>query len=194
MNQVGNVFQYPYDNSTQYMFVRDSYFANTLWRTSNIADPTAWRGWDGSGYTVRSVDPYHNNMAGFKGFASIPGIPHSFSWNFVCDCWLGISDGVMYSTSNDLIHWSEQIQVLSNTPTINLFGPTDPNVIIAQHLEYPSFYDFDFPRSGTDDMNLNWSGNSGHLYFRYTAPNGSFAGIRIPVSISLRTGSEAWNA
>jgi hypothetical protein len=31
---------------------------NCLLRTDNIADPTAWRAWDGTGFKVRLVDPY----------------------------------------------------------------------------------------------------------------------------------------
>jgi hypothetical protein len=90
-------------------------------RTSNILDATAWRGWDGKGFTITFVDPYHTPVTRPQDHICTP-VPYMYYVNAInihepshlfiatmCDPWNTAygPPGVYISTSADLIHWTD---------------------------------------------------------------------------------------
>jgi hypothetical protein len=98
-----------------------------LLRTRDLADPRSWRGWGGSGFDVRFIDPYRDTSAPGDHVCEpvsprqIGGMSESLTWNTYLDRFLLVSpgsaysptrkrslSGFFYSTSPDLVHWSER--------------------------------------------------------------------------------------
>jgi hypothetical protein len=95
-----------------------------LFRTPTLADPKTWRAWDGSGFTVRTVDPYRDNASPADhvcqpvAFPQISSMSSSLTWNTYIGQYLLVGQagglvgnatatfGIYYSTSPDLINWS----------------------------------------------------------------------------------------
>jgi hypothetical protein len=90
-------------------------------RTSNILDPSSWRGWDGKNFTVEFVDPYRSAVANAQAHVcvDVPYLDYSTGINyhaashlFVATLWNQGSaswgpEGVYFTTSPDFIHWSK---------------------------------------------------------------------------------------
>jgi hypothetical protein len=108
-------------------------------RTSNILDPSSWRGWDGKDFTVEFVDPYRASVANPKAHVcvTVPYLDYSTGINyhpashlFVATLWNQGSAGwgpmgLYFTTSPDFIHWSKpelattQNQMLRREPEGN---------------------------------------------------------------------------
>jgi hypothetical protein len=96
-------------------------------RTSNILDPTSWRGWNGHDFGVTFVDPYLGPIANPVEhiFTPIPTIAYVNAINFhpasnlfvatLIDPWNNFygPPGVYLSTSPDLIQWSPPTLVVT---------------------------------------------------------------------------------
>jgi hypothetical protein len=94
-----------------------------LLRTRRLSDPKSWRGWDGSSFGVRFIDPYRDE-APPDGHVCEPVAPRqidrmslSLTWNTYIDRYLLVGEaagrtpeqiGIYFSTSSDLVHWSER--------------------------------------------------------------------------------------
>jgi hypothetical protein len=108
-------------------------------RTSNILDPSSWRGWDGKDFTIEFVDPYRGTVAKPQSHVCT-GVPyldystginyHAASHLFVATLWNQGSAswgpmGVYFTTSPDFVHWSKpelamtQNQMLRREPEGN---------------------------------------------------------------------------
>ncbi len=136
---------------------------NCLMRTTDIADPHGWRAWDGAGFGVRFVDPYA---------AAVPAGPHTCapvdpahlrwpvtslvrhrpSGRFLALMQDGArraedGGGVFYSTSTDLLHWSEPVRLLPATG-LGRWRCGDPDPPVA----YPSLLDPDSPSPDFGDV------------------------------------------
>jgi hypothetical protein len=144
-----------------------------LMRTNNLADPKSWRAWDGSSFSVQFIDPYRSSLPPSQhicqpvGYDQIDKMTESLTFN----TWLGEylligSDskydpnldrdvyGFYYSTSPDLVHWSERALLMeTETPATYQCGDEDP-------LQYPSALD---PNS--QSRNFETSGRTMNLYF-----------------------------
>jgi hypothetical protein len=93
-----------------------------LMRTRNVADPTAWRGWSGTGFTVTFPSPYLNTLDPAEHvcqpvtFNHIGTLSESLGWSTYFKKWVlvGSADnadgfsgpGFYFYTSDDLINWS----------------------------------------------------------------------------------------
>jgi hypothetical protein len=87
-------------------------------RTRNVADPTSWRGWSGSGFTVTFPSPYLNTLDPAEHVcqpANIGTLSESLGWSTYFKKWVlvgsadnadGVSGpGFYLFTSDDLINW-----------------------------------------------------------------------------------------
>lgn len=105
----------------------DQRHGNCLLRTGNPDDPTAWRGWDGTGFTVRFVDPYAGTIppgvhvcepvgAGRLRWPVTALLRHRPSGLFIAIMLDGSHDGgIEYATSPDLLSWSEPSRLMAAT-------------------------------------------------------------------------------
>jgi len=96
-------------------------------RTSDITDPTSWRGWNGQDFSVKFVNPYVGPVGNpFDHiFTPIPIIDYANAINFHPASGLFIAtlfdpfndfygpEGIYLSTSPDLINWSQPVLVVT---------------------------------------------------------------------------------
>jgi hypothetical protein len=103
-----------------------------LMRTRNVADPTSWRGWSGSAFTVTFPSPYLNTLDPAEHVCQpvspqyIGTLSESLTWSTYFKKWVlvGSSEGIDYPapggytpgffffTSDDLINWSISILLM----------------------------------------------------------------------------------
>ena len=105
-------------------------------RTQNVADPTGWRGWDGTDFSVQFIDPYTDSGASPAEHVCTPVSPAqlnprmtaSLTFNTYLNAWLLVDDsdepdpaspgkrisGFYYAVSADLIHWSQRQRFLTS--------------------------------------------------------------------------------
>jgi hypothetical protein len=93
-----------------------------LLRTDRIADPGAWRAWDGHGFAARFIDPYRD-PAPPQDHVCAPVGPLSWPVTSLVQHESGIfiasmlqggrTGGVWYATSEDLITWSEPARLMA---------------------------------------------------------------------------------
>jgi hypothetical protein len=133
--------------------VEDTYGV-CLMQTPNIGDPTSWRGWDGSKFGIRFVNPYAptggdpkqhicagigngslmfslGSVSFFRPARQFIMIMRRQRWERVSD---GTIPGVYFSTSPDLINWSPPVSIISDTE-----ASTDSDIVQF----YPSMLDPD---------------------------------------------------
>jgi hypothetical protein len=95
-----------------------------LLRTTRLDDPASWRAWDGSGFGTRFIDPYRDRSSPVDhtcvpvARAQIERMSMSLTWNTFIKRYLLVGEedgprageriGFYYSTSPDLIHWSDR--------------------------------------------------------------------------------------
>lgn len=110
--------------------VRDAYRAQgygpCLIRTANLFDPASWRGFDGSSFTTRFINPYTGpaaDPARHVCFPIVPGMIESLGIlepggtilgvAYTEDNRYGAGPGLYIMASHDLIHWSRASRVSS---------------------------------------------------------------------------------
>ena len=202
---MGNVFQNPNEPGYWYVFVKRGYpgaevpgrypaglstdgGGADLWRTSNILDNGAWRGWDGTGFTVPSLSPWLGSTASVLH----PGTNNSLlvtvlndytyvTYNHVCACFIGVDwqDGFGYYTSKNLTSWSQEVN--------NLYPDAHYNNIIPWS-NYPSLFDLDFDGLHTPSVsNYVESNTSLYVYFTVLGQQGRERMVaRFPVTVTMR--------
>ncbi|MFZ0686111.1 MAG: hypothetical protein WAM89_11265 [Terriglobales bacterium] len=129
-------------------------------RTSNLLDPTSWRGWNGKDFSVSFVDPYLGTVQHPEEHVYTP-VPYMFYVNalniyeptglFVATLWDPWNtaygpEGLYLSTSTDMVNW------------------TTPSLVVTQ----------------ADLLAKEPKGNWSYAYFSLLDPNskdGSFSGI-----------------
>jgi hypothetical protein len=121
---------------------------NCVFRTRNPMDPTSWRAWDGTNFTIDArfgVTP-REKMCSFVGVGKLASEVRSISYLPTQKIWIGSFlgrmqlpgdnqpiPGIYMSTSPDLVHWSQPSRVFA-TP----LRPKDgANIIVG----YPSIID-----------------------------------------------------
>ena len=148
-------------------------------RTNNLSDPSSWRGWDGTAYTVSFVNPYTAtgyNVAD-KVLAPvsrdrIAKMCSSLTYNtyfgkyMVVDYTNSVVNGVMtygffYALSDDLINWSYPRLILQTTSTWAVGGSLYPSIIdhtdVTRNFEQPGqtcYMYYTKWNSGTYDRDL----------------------------------------
>lgn len=164
---------------------------NCLLRTDQIADPAAWRAWDGAGFGATFINPYTSSASREAHVCAPVGVGrlrwpvtglvrHVPSGLFVAVMMDAMRDGgVSYATSPDLIAWSSPVKLMSGLGE-GKYQCGDPAPIA-----YPSLLD-----SRSPDRNFATVGGSAELFltrFNVTGCRTSMDRdlIRIPVVISV---------
>jgi hypothetical protein len=103
-----------------------------LFRTSNVYDLTAWRGYDGNGFESHALNPYGNSATSYVPCEplGLGGIPGSISYYEPSGLFVAVfpfgptaaypDGGIAYQWSADLIHWG-RMKTLVGLP--NMEGP-----------------------------------------------------------------------
>lgn len=190
MWQPSNIVRHP-DDGLLYMLVqRDEHRGGVdaqgtcLLRTDDIADPAAWRAWDGEGFTVAFVDPYTTVVddPGAYGCVSVVQAPvgglsyHEGLGVFVAVTAL-VVDGVSGNylrTSSDLIRWGEP--VLVNEAEFVWTGDGE-----APYDAYATLLD-----PSSDSRNFDRIGSTPYVYFsRFNSLDPrDYDLIRVPIRLS----------
>jgi hypothetical protein len=145
-----------------------------LMRTANLADPTSWRAWDGTGFGVRFINPYlepneppsaHVCQVLSPGLLPYNNSSLTYSTYLQKYVFVGVSEkvdpstgatvgGFYYSLSDDLINWSEQQLLMEGVLTWrHRCGNEDP-------VLYPALLDPSSP-----DRNFETVDRRPYLYF-----------------------------
>ena len=167
-----------------YAFVRASPYegqpeGSCLMRTEDLADPGAWRAWDGAGFNIAFLNPY--NRGGLVPAQHIcdPVAPRriatmtdSLTFNTYLDSYVlvgtsGVRNpatgrtawGIYYSLSIDLVHWTQRrLLMRTNVPFAYRCAGGDPAL-------YPSLID-----PASPSRNFSTTGRRPYLYltrYRY---------------------------
>ena len=144
-------------------------------RTRNIADPTSWRGWDGSSFGLRFVNNYYDHTDPQRvhtcepvSFNNILSMSRSVTFNTVLNKFVLTGSsvkfdsaqnrnvyGFYYSTSDDLVHWSMR-QLIMEVPSLFSHQCGGPDA-----FSYPSLIDH-------DSTERNFRVTDGTVYLYYT--------------------------
>jgi hypothetical protein len=144
-----------------------------LMRTRTPNDPTSWRAWSGTGFTVQFINPYinpdppENHVCAPVSYNQISTMSQSLTYSSFFGKWLlvGTSSmydpgsgntiyGFFYSTSTDLITWSQRRVLIQGVlPQSYQCGDEDP-------ILYPALLD---PRATT--RNFSTTGQKAYIYF-----------------------------
>jgi len=159
----------------------------TPMRTQDLSDPTSWRGWDGTGYTVPFVNPY--TQSGFDpadhvvqpiGNGNIEKMQGSLSWSTYFNKWLVVGAaqkggvwGFYYSISDDLINWVTRKLIMTANVLIDPNHSTTVDV-----LAYPSVIDH-----ADTTRNFEQIGQEAYLYFTRIHPTSLYDRdlVRVPI-------------
>ncbi len=155
-----------------------------LFRTTDLDDPTAWRGWDGEDFTITAVDAYADDAAGADGprCARVGPAPISgLVWSDDLELFIASGGFAQFGTnghyllfSRDLLTWSDPVLVrpaefvfTTDTP------PWEPYGTLIDH--------------GSASASFDTVGTTPHLYFtRINDPlTLDFDLIRIPLELSV---------
>lgn len=168
-------------------------------RTDDIADPAAWRYWDGSGFDGVFINPYIDDPGPAEtaetcarvDFPALSGeMSESIMWSDTLQAYViaggtnepGRPDdrGIYYSTSTDLIEWSPRRRLMD--------APVPGDITLADtmpFLAYPTLLDHDSP-----SLNFDTIDDEFYLYVtRFNAGTSSLDRdlIRYPIEIITRT-------
>jgi hypothetical protein len=163
-----------------------------LMRTDDLTSPGSWRFWDGEAFSVEMGDPYTLPDTALGGVPcaaistdALGVMDSSVTFNTYLNRYvmvgttalhLGGRDvwGVLYSTSNDLIHW-DQRQLLFEAKLPWTWQPGD-----GAYMLYPSLLD-----PSSTSRNFETSGKTAYVYFtRFNRPQAQPLDrdlVRVPV-------------
>lgn len=135
-------------------------------RTDDIADPAAWRYWDGSGFDGAFINPYVDDPGPVEtaencarvDFPALSGeMSESIMWSDTLQAYIiaggthepGNPDdrGIYYSTSTDLIDWTPRRRLMD--------APVPGDITLADtmpFLAYPTLLDHDSPSLNFDTV------------------------------------------
>jgi hypothetical protein len=128
-------------------------------------DPSSWRGWGGTDFNITFVSPYTMPHGTEEDHVCVPAknlldgdcFPAGLVWSeylerFVVS--LGCSNSkILYSTSEDLIHWD---------PAVELYDPRPMKEVVS--LTYPAFIDPTAP-TAFNDSNYHTIGQNPWLFW-----------------------------
>jgi hypothetical protein len=156
-------------------------------RTANLADPSSWRAWDGTGYTLAMPSPYSPEATGQACAIVLPhGIDGSLTYNTYLDRYIYVGatgaqvDGVvtcgfLYALSQDLLTWTPP-RVLKEAPVP--FPPCGTGLPMGRE-HYPSLIDH-----ADTSTNFEYTGRTPHLYYmRYNDNALNRDLLRVPLVI-----------
>jgi hypothetical protein len=143
-------------------------FGGSPIRTSNILDPSSWRGWDGKDFAVSFVDPYPGPVRNPQDHVYTPVSYmyyvdainfHEGSGSFIATLFDPFNDaygppGLYLSTSPDLVHWT--------TPTLVV---TVAQLLAREPKGNWSYAYFSLLDSNSSDPNYGTITDDPYLYY-----------------------------
>jgi hypothetical protein len=171
-----NIIKFASDNMYYTLVAAQDYGAQEggtcLMRTGNLLDPTSWRAWDGSGFTVQFVNPYTDSSDPAQHVCEpvsvneIGMMSASVHYNLYLNKFVLVGQsgntfdtrqedpGIYWSTSSDMIHWTRAKQLMkSELLWTHQCGDSDP-------IMHPSLLD---PASASPNFELG--GRQVDLFF-----------------------------
>lgn len=152
-----------------------------LFRTTDLSDPSAWRGWDGEDFTIAAIDAYRSDETGPACARVGPSPISGLVWNPELELFVAVggfgqfgANGQYALVSRDLFSWSDPIFIApaefvftSDTP------PFEPYATLIDHASASASFDT--------------IGMTPHLYFtRINDPvTLDFDLIRVPLELSI---------
>jgi hypothetical protein len=148
-------------------------------RTATLADPSSWRAWDGSSYSLQMISPYTLASAATACKVVQPsGLFGSLTYNTYLQQYMVMSNaavypdgvnaqcGFHYSLSADLVTWTDPIRFkAANLPTFNGASICPPANGNEGAEIYPSIVDHE-----SSSVNFEEAGQTSYVYFtRYTS-------------------------
>lgn len=184
MWQPSNIVAHP-DGSHVMIVQFDDARSNTqhscLLRTEDLADPTAWRAWDGAAFSLAVVDPYTSDEVAPPCAAIAPAPISGLTWHPELELFVAVGgfaqfgqNGQYALVSPDLFSWSEPIFI---QPAEFVYtsdtAPFEPYATLIDHT--------------SDAASFDTIGNTPHLYFtRINDPvTLDFDLVRVPLVISV---------
>lgn len=130
-----------------------------LLRTENLADPTAWRAWDGEGFNLAAVDAYTSSESA-TGCAKVAPAPISgLVWNPEHEIFIAVGgftqfgvNGHYLLASRDLLSWSHPVLIAPAEFTYSADNPP--------FKPYATLIDHDSSAASFDTI-----GSTPYLYF-----------------------------
>lgn len=147
-----------------------------LWRTDDVSNPGAWRGWDGRSFALTMRDPYRAAPQLSPPLCAPVLGPHmrmGWTYNTVAGAYVatGIGsavppngtqrvDAVVYATSTDMVHWGEEtfLMPLHASP----YGTRG----YEGQVNYPVLLD-----AGSPGRNFEFTGESPYLFGVIDSPD-----------------------
>jgi hypothetical protein len=149
--------------------VDDRIQGSCVLRTQDLADPTSWRAWDGTGFNMRMIDPYaepdadpaaHTCQNISRANLGYSALNYNLTYNSFFERFLLVGQssnaeipGFYYSLSEDLVNWSPMKLLMAADLAQNVNWKTP-------FLAYPALID-------PDDTSRNFevTGQTPYLYF-----------------------------
>ena len=167
-----------------------------LMRTKTLHDPTSWQAWDGTAFNLALESPYDvGSEVPVCKILTPEGAMHdtaSLTYNNYLDryMWVGMHlswetgesvCGVYFTTSFDLIHWSD-IQLIAKGLSWCETDPSTPGLLEPVRIQYPSIIDhadstINFERPGQTPYLYYTRHNEGHWLDRDL--------VRVPLTFTL---------
>jgi len=165
-------------------------------RTGNLADPSAWRAWNGRSFAVSFIDPYTNMTADPEAHVCKPvstrnigALYSSVTYNEALGRFVLVGmvedeqdgrtqAGFYYSLSSDLVNWSKRrLLMAGHIPSAGICAEDRP-------VAYPSILD-------PDSAGRNFEGSDGDAYLYFTRFNYDGCSmtsdrdlVRVPIAFS----------
>ncbi|MGB5312386.1 MAG: hypothetical protein WBN38_09965 [Polyangiales bacterium] len=163
-------------------------------RTKTLGDPASWRAWDGGGFNLPLTSPYvaGGDVPECEVVALPPGAgAQSLSYNTYLGRYMSVDShliweggkqicGFVFSTSLDLIHWSD-LQLITPARIGCDTDDTTPGQLEPVQVAYPSIIDH-----LDSSANFERPGRTPYLY--YTRVNDDWLDrdvVRVPVTFML---------
>jgi hypothetical protein len=165
---------------------------NCVMRTQTLSDPTSWRAWDGSSFSLQMTNPYAGPSAANCTQNSTPQPYESLTFNTYLNKfmvaggsneWSGSNPtqcGIYFSLSSDLVHWSAE-QIIEPAYIPSPSGCEKPGSGgLAGSIAYGSIIDH-------NDTSLSFEtpGRTPYLYYtRFNDNGGNRDLVRVPILIT----------
>jgi hypothetical protein len=161
-------------------------------RTKTLDDPASWRAWDGSGFNQPLTSPYvaGGDVPECESVETTSGGARGLTYNTYLERYMLVDEhvswetgeevcGFTFSTSLDLIHWSEH-QLITPARIGCDTDDTTPGQLEPVRTYYPSIIDHE-----DSTTNFERPGRTPYLY--YTRHNGGLDRdlVRVPLTFTL---------
>ncbi|MBI4043390.1 MAG: hypothetical protein HY393_01115 [Candidatus Diapherotrites archaeon] len=161
-------------------------YSKCLIRTNNLGDPASWRAWDGSGFTISMPSPYpspYTTKCASVSTSQLGPLMGTITYNSVFNKYLlvgymanwdasffpaEVKCGFFYSTSDNLINWSQAKHFLEYQGSAQAFQPAGQNPCntSAKIISYGAAIDHE-QLNDPNDPNFEKSGKDFYIYFTY---------------------------